>query len=108
MELGVDNVQRARHFRLMVARINTTAATALDSKAALAVPIPSNPMVQNTTTSIRAWDELDLSSWDQILRKGHSDSQLLVGDNVVSHDGGHCHIYIDRYNDGHHHRSGYY
>ena len=89
----MDNVRRVRHSRLVVARINTTAVAALDSKAALALPIPSNSMSQNATISTGAWDELVLSSCNQILRRGHSDSRLLVGDTVVDNDGGHRHVF---------------
>ena len=93
MDLGVDDVRRVRHSRLVVAQINTTAVTTSISKAALALPIPSNPMAQNATISTGAWDKLDLSSWDQILRRGHSDSRLLVGDTIVNNSGGHRHVY---------------
>ena len=48
-------------------RINTTAATGLDSKAALGFPIPVNPMAENTTIDIGSGEEPDPSSWDQIL-----------------------------------------
>ena len=91
----MDDVRRVRHSRLVVARINTTAVAALDSKAALALSIPSNSRAQNATISTGAWDELVLSACNcnQILRRGHSDSRLLEGDTVVDNDGSHRHVF---------------
>ena len=86
-------MRRARHSRPVVGRTNTTVTTALDSKAALGLPIPVNPMTQNATISTGAGEELDLSCWDWILRRGHGDSRLMEGDNGVTNDGGYCHRY---------------
>ena len=57
--------------RPTVGRIITTAATALDSKAALGLPIPANTMAKYTTICTGAGKELDLSSWDWLLCGGH-------------------------------------
>ena len=61
--------------RPTVGRIITTAATALDSKAALGLPIPANTMAKYTTICTGAGKELDLSSWDWILCGGHGNSR---------------------------------
>jgi len=48
--------------------INTTTATALDSKTGLGFSIPVNPMAENTTSiDIGSGEEPDPTSWDQIL-----------------------------------------
>ena len=86
-------MRRARHSWPVVGPTNTTVTTALDSKAALGLPIPVNPMAQNATISTGAGEELDLSCCNWILRRGYGDSRLLVSDNGVSNDGGYRHRY---------------
>ena len=65
--------------RPTVGRINTTAATALDSKATLGLPIPANTMAKYTTIFTVAGERLDPSYWDRILCGGSGDSRAPVG-----------------------------
>jgi len=63
----------------LVGQIDVAAAMALDSKAALGLPILNIPTATDTTPCTDAGDELYPSSWDWILGMRRSDSQLMVG-----------------------------